>query len=718
MATERQSSGDERLTRKIRVGYLLILVIVLFTLCFELFNIYRLSSQIDRNIRKSIVNYASQTASRMTDRFEVRNRSLEALKFDIRNLETADRRSLLASLQNHDRLWGTVTSGVVFSDGENLLSDGTSMAFENDLDLYGVEHYSSKMSITKQTLNGESVLVFAKPCDRVSGSRTIAAVFSVISMKDLAKSLGEYDYNDASLTVVLNNGDVVYRQNSEPDIPGMNCFDDLSGMKLSWSDSIEQMKNRMKVSMDGTLAYTKGDEERYLAYIPLRVNYWYLIVVTKAKSIDYTVLTQQYYLISGILVMAILIVSFVAMANLSIHNYRIAQANRRLVQAVEQANQANAAKRDFLAKISHEIRTPLNGIVGMIELVRKDYGVREKCMAYLQKATVSANYLLGLLSDVLDMSRIESGKLTLHNEVADMQLLREELETLAGTLAENRRLTVRFDDSGLKHRYFVTDYLRLKQVLVNLVSNAIKYTGDGGHIVVSFSEGKEEDGRALVTLQVQDDGQGIAEDKLKAVFEPFEQGDDARKKRESGVGLGLPIVRGTVMLMGGHIDVESEPGHGSRFTITLPLAIGEESRRIRQEPVTDLSGVSILMAENNELNAEIAVALLEDKGAVVTVVPDGLAAVEAFRQAGPGTYDAILMDIQMPRMDGLSATREIRQTPREDAARIPVIAMTANAFEEQKTEMIRAGMNDFLFKPIDIDRVCRCIGKWIKAEDS
>ena len=284
MATERQSSGDERLTRKIRVGYLLILVIVLFTLCFELFNIYRLSSQIDRNIRKSIVNYASQTASRMTDRFEVRNRSLEALKFDIRNLETADRRSLLASLQNHDRLWGTVTSGVVFSDGENLLSDGTSMAFENDLDLYGVEHYSSKMSITKQTLNGESVLVFAKPCDRVSGSRTIAAVFSVISMKDLTKSLGEYDYNDASLTVVLNNGDVVYRQNSEPDIPGMNCFDDLSGMKLSWSDSIEQMKNRMKVSMDGTLAYTKGDEERYLAYIPLRVNYWYLISLSQKRN--------------------------------------------------------------------------------------------------------------------------------------------------------------------------------------------------------------------------------------------------------------------------------------------------------------------------------------------------------------------------------------------------------------------------------------------------
>ena len=717
MASDTHSSGNGRLARKIRIGYLLILVIVLFTLGFELFNIYRLSSQIDRNIRNSIVNYASQTASRMTDRFESRNRSLEALKFDIENRDVSDRQSLLASLQNHNRLWGAVASGVIFRDGGTLLSDGTSVIFENDLDLYGVEHYSSKLSITKQTVNGESVLVFAKPCDRKFGDRAIAAVFSAIDMKSLAKSLGEYDYHDASLAVVRNNGDVVYKQNSEPGILGVNCFDDLRAMTLGWPDSVEQMKNRMKVSMNGTLAYTKDKEERYLAYIPLKVNYWYLIVVTKAKSIDYTALTQQYYVISGILVMAILIVSFVAMANLNIHNYRVAQANRQLRQAVEQANQANAARRDFLARISHEIRTPLNGIVGMIELVRLEYDAKEKCLEYLRKATVSANYLLGLLSDVLDISRIESGKLTLHNDLADMRVLREEVEALAGTLAEKRQLTIRIDDSGMKHRYFVTDYLRLKQVLVNLVSNAIKYTGDGGHIVVNFSEeAATEDSRSLVTLQVQDDGQGIAPDKLKEIFEPFEQGGGG-KKRENGVGLGLSIVTGTVTLMGGHINVESEPGRGSRFTITLPLTVGEKSHGIWQEPVTDLNGVSILMAEDNELNAEIALALLEDKGAKVTVVPDGAAAVDAFSQAEPGTYDVILMDIQMPRMDGTSATRAIRGLAREDAARIPVIAMTANAFEEQKTEMVKAGMNDFLFKPIDINRVCACIRKWMKAEE-
>lgn len=697
-----------------KFGYFCITLIVVSCLLFELISTYWLSSQIEQSNRKIMLNYANQTASRLKDTFNKIDASLEEIKEDLAENQAADLETCLQALQKYNRIWETEVSGVILEDGRSLLSDGRYMAFENEIRLNDVMAYSDQLNLTYQTIDKSEFLVFAKPFQVQMGSEAVTGIFSTLSLKELASMLGEYGYSHSSfLALVRQDGNNIYKQGEAEGLK-TNCFEDLSALQIHKGDSVAQMKNRMKVSMDGTLIYTKEGQELYLAYVPLNVNYWYLLIGTRTEAIDYTALSRLYYTTSGVLAAAVIVMGLFGVLYLILRNREISARNEELKRMMELANQANAAKRDFLAKVTHEIRTPLNGVMGMITLAGKHSGEMQPCKEYLDKAMISAEYLLGLIDDVLNMSQIESGKMKLVAEPVDMARLKNELETITQSNAEKKKLTVRIDDSGLKHRCFISDYLRLKQILVNLISNSIKYTEEGGTIEAAISE-TEEDNRPLVVFSVKDNGAGISDGALERIFDSFEQGDVNNTVPGKGVGLGLSIVKSIVEMMNGRIEVESKVGEGSSFRVYLPLEVcSRETGKNESDGEADLKGISVLLAEDNALNAEIAIELLKDKGACVTLARDGEAAVELFLSSASGTYQVILMDIQMPVKNGIEASMEIRCSEHEEGRDIPIIAMTANAFEEQKEEMIRAGMTDFLYKPIDIDKVCMCIRKWIR----
>lgn len=700
----------------LRFGKYILAAVILACMIFAFANTYRLNHSIDEGNRKIILNYTNQVAYRLHDMFERVDISLNELssKFE----ETSGcltQEELLEQLKHYDETWSMDASGLMYENGENCLSDGAPVLLESEISLRDVLSYSEKLNISRQNIYGKDMLVFAKPCRTQVGGQTVSGIFTAVKLERLEAFLGDYGYGAGSfLAVTQSDGNNIWRQGEDLPYGTGNCLLDLEQMDVSRQDSVLQMKTRMSVSMDGTISYERDAQKYYMAYVPLGVNYWYLLVSARSDSIDLTELSQQHFFISAMLVAVILVMGLVGIVYLFQRNRSISYHNKQLQIATDLANQANAAKRDFLAKVSHEIRTPLNGVIGMISLAQNDCAKRDKCLEHLEKAADSAQYLLALINDVLDMSQIESGKQKLSEETVDMTALLEEVKSQLEISAREKGLSAKTNAQTLKHRYFKGDYLRLKQILTNLTTNAVKYTPSGGTIRLEIGEAEKDDGSKVV-FRVEDNGEGIAPERIEAIFKPFEQ---ASLQRKGGVGLGLSIVRSFVELMGGTISVDSAPGVGSAFQVTLPLPVASPPGNSpkQQKESDDLTGLSVLLAEDNEINAEIAIALLESLGAEVTLANDGNEAVKAFQEAAPGTYQVILMDIQMPNMNGIEATKAIRALEREDAAKILIFAMTANAFKEQQDEMLKAGMNECMYKPIDIEIVCACIRRWIYAE--
>ena len=364
------------------------------------------------------------------------------------------------------------------------------------------------------------------------------------------------------------------------------------------------------------------------------------------------------------------------------------------------------AKSDFLARMSHEIRTPMNGIMGMTEIALKDGQTEEQRINCLKKIKNSSNYLLGLLNDILDMSKIESGKMKL---VYDKHSLRKMIDGL-GTLMEAKiaEKNIHFtQEIHLTHEWFICDELRINQVLVNLLGNAVKYSNADGNICLTVSETCVENDRSEVYFSVADDGIGIPEDKQHLIFQQFEQVDDSERARRQGTGLGLAICSRLIHMMDSEVQVQSKVGEGSTFYFTIklePVDEAEMTTRAHKKPV-DLHGKRVLVVEDNLLNMEIICTLLEEYQILVEKVYDGSEAVDKMRDTDPGYYDLILMDIMMPVMDGLEATREIRKLPREDCRTIPIIAMSANAFDEDVKRSLASGMNGHLSKPVNIEKL-------------
>ena len=361
------------------------------------------------------------------------------------------------------------------------------------------------------------------------------------------------------------------------------------------------------------------------------------------------------------------------------------------------------AKSDFLARMSHEIRTPMNGIIGMTEIALKDGQTEERRIDCLRKIEYSSEYLLGLINDILDMSKIESGKMRLIEEKCNlMEMIQGLRPLLEAKLNENNIQYIA--DIQLKNHWFLADSLRLNQVLVNLLGNALKYSKPDGHVWLTVRETEEEKGFSNLYFQVRDDGIGIAPEKQQLIFRQFEQADNSENARKQGTGLGLAISRRIVRMMDSDIKLESEPGKGSSFSFSVKFqpVSGEKTTVTSQPEEISFPGKRILVVEDNELNMEIICTILENYGIETEQAVNGKEAVRRMEESVPGYYDMIFMDIMMPEMDGLEATRTIRNLDREDCKKIPIYAMSANAFDEDVKRSLASGMNGHLSKPVNL----------------
>lgn len=390
---------------------------------------------------------------------------------------------------------------------------------------------------------------------------------------------------------------------------------------------------------------------------------------------------------------------------------QLKEKNTQLNIAIEQANQASRAKSVFLNNMSHDIRTPMNAIIGFTELATKHLNNQDQARGYLEKISTSSQHLLSLINDVLDMSRIESGKIHLEEQSVHLPELIHNLQTITQANIESKKLTFNIQTMDITNEYIITDPLRLNQILLNILSNAIKYTPEGGAITMCIIQKKNTNKEyAEYAFAIKDTGIGMSEDFQKHIFEEFSREETSTVNQIQGTGLGMSITKSIVDMMGGTIQVSSTLGKGSEFIIHLPFKISEEKQENRNESNLqknnlDFKGKKILLVEDNELNQEIAYTLLKERGFIVTVASDGIKAVECISQMNEGQYDLVLMDIQMPTMNGYEATQKIRELKDLKKASIPIIAMTANAFDEDRQKALDAGMNAHIAKPVNIDEL-------------
>ena len=400
--------------------------------------------------------------------------------------------------------------------------------------------------------------------------------------------------------------------------------------------------------------------------------------------------------------------------------------NEKLEIALKKAEDASLAKTSFLNNMSHDIRTPMNVILGYAQLMENELNGKDipEVLEHLEKLQQSGNLLLSIINNVLDMARIESGRMEIDENYCRIEDVWKSLFAVFDEKARKKNISLHYT-MNVEHEHVLTDVTKVKEILVNILSNAIKYTPAGGSVMVDVDELPcDESGYMIVRIRVSDTGIGMSQEYLTKIFEAFTREKNTTKSKIAGTGLGMSIVKKYVDLLGGTINVESELGKGSTFTVTLKHRIADESYYVKkhiEEPGTGseiLEGRNILLTEDNDLNAEIAEAILERAGLKTERVEDGIQCVNRIMEMPVGTYDMILMDIQMPKMDGYKATQAIRNLPDRDKACIPIIAMTANAFVEDKRDAIAAGMNGHIAKPIQVDKLLAMLSEVIRQQEN
>ena len=398
------------------------------------------------------------------------------------------------------------------------------------------------------------------------------------------------------------------------------------------------------------------------------------------------------------------------MKEMEVVNQKLKKAKNVATEALQTAENANKAKTDFLSNMSHDIRTPMNAIIGITSLIRHDAGNKAKVIEYADKIDISSQHLLGIINDVLDMSKIEAGKTVF--KYSDFSILEfmQELDTIFHSQIYEKQQTFTVIKENIHHEWVNGDQVHLMQIFSNLLSNAIKYTQEGGKIQLLVEECETKSSvYAKYRFLVYDNGMGMASDFKDTIFDAFTRAESSLTNKIQGTGLGMAITKNLVEAMGGTIDVDSELGQGSCFEILMDLKIAEDrTAALAAQEETDeqdgniLQGMRFLCAEDNELNAEILTELLKIEGAECTICENGEEILKAFERSAPGDYDMILMDVQMPVMNGYEATKAIRRSSHELAKKIPIIAMTANAFSEDIQHSLAAGMNAHISKPVEM----------------
>lgn len=384
--------------------------------------------------------------------------------------------------------------------------------------------------------------------------------------------------------------------------------------------------------------------------------------------------------------------------------------------------EANESKTKFLSSISHEIRTPMNAIIGLTSICANNLDNKEALKQNLEKIDMSAHFLLSLINDILDISRIESGKIVLNEEVVQLEEFVQQINTMIGDRAKEKDIHYECMIGSTIDSHYIFDRLKLQQVLINLLTNAIKFTPTGGKVGMSIEQIEVKDDKAFITISITDTGIGIDEEFIPHLFDAFTQENTDNTTPYSGSGLGLAISKNIVNLFHGQIDVISSKGNGSTFLVKVSVGVAKEYHKlVKQEPKSEqeefysFTNKRVMIVEDNEINLEVAKTILEHVGILVDCEKNGKDAVERFSESPSGYYHAILMDIRMPVMDGLDATKLIRQMDKEDAKRIPIIAMTANAFEEDIQKSITAGLSCHMTKPIEPKSLYKTLGKVLKG---
>ena len=543
--------------------------------------------------------------------------------------------------------------------------------------------------------------------------------------------------NNNSVYVLDNDGFKLFNANDAELLKGHNVYTVLSQMSYLHGSSFAKAKERLartgscysNAVLDGT--------EYYYALKQMKNARWTLAFLVPAEYV--AVNTQKLVnLVTLVMVSFAVVFSVTAVfvgwfllrqkqqrelqaekktkLRLEQYNIQLTQANDEMrraqdaaAEALQSAERASKAKTDFLSNMSHDIRTPMNAIIGITTLMKNELHEPEKLAEHLGKLETSGQLLLGIINNILDMSRIESGKTTLNVEKMNLPQQIRQLDSIIRQQAGQSRQTFTVN-THLQHENVLADPNRLNQVLMNILSNAVKYTPTGGHIQLEVDELPRNEHYARYRFVVQDDGIGMSADYQKTLFDPFTREERSGTNKVQGTGLGMAITKSIVDLMGGSINVESATGKGTRFEVVLEFPIDAEADHAQQvqalpeeaEETSPLSGMKFLCAEDNAINAEILQMLLETKGASCTICPNGQEIVDAFANVKPGEYDMILMDVQMPVMDGLEATRRIRNGENPLGRVIPILAMTANAFLEDMQKSKEAGMDAHLSKPVDI----------------
>ncbi len=529
------------------------------------------------------------------------------------------------------------------------------------------------------------------------------------------------------LFIVDQEKEVVHRKYNNNFIVGTSLYQQLLSFDFLNKGTLENMMSNMNEMKAGVNELLIQETKYFCCYEPLQIKSWHIVTFVEDSLLEQQLEDLRSLQGFGITMMAIM--TCIGLSFLTFFIFKSnerkkivvlqSQLNAKLQEVAYLANKANNAKSEFLSRMSHDIRTPMNGIIGMTAIAKNHIGEPEKVADCLEKISSTSDHLLSLINDVLDMSRIEKGKIDILPAPIHMEQLLNSCSNIieSQSIIENIKFIKKFN---ITSELVMADELHLKQILINVLGNALKFTSAGGYISFEVFEKTIEEKKSRFTFIIEDSGIGMSESFVEHIFDPFVQEKQDARTEYNGSGLGMSIVKKLVDLMHGTILIESKKNIGSRFTITLDFEIYEDEilSAEKQSELEILSGMRVLIAEDNAINMEIARTMLEVVGVESVTAENGQIAFEKYMNAEEGYFEAILMDVMMPVLDGLEATKKIRNSQRKDALTIPIIGMTANAYNEDKEKALDAGMNVHLIKPIEVQKVYEVLIECRKINES
>ena len=731
--------------RKKIIMPLFFLILIFLNLIFVKFLLNRMNSYIAENGKSSmgaVVEQIQQTYDLQVNGYYSQLHLLEdsLIQEEVRSIELDRNKKFFEAWQKESE------STLIFlqENGKAITTDGTKLRVDMPskclLDLRNGYNIGKLVSLDYNQKKKDGYLV-AIPCQEYTiNGETYTAIGTLYDHSKLDSMLSVKSYNgNAYLFMLDNDGNITYT-NQKEDKFFRNYFllKHLKGDQAITEEEADSLQKKLDGREQG-VELLGSDKPYYLGYCPIENNNTMLICIVEKSVVDNVLRDYQKTIVFETILMAGFIlllfaglfcsisrrslaeqkaeyekrnneIQTQAMKEMEESNKKLKKAKDITTEALQTAENANKAKTDFLSNMSHDIRTPMNAIIGMTSLIRHDAGNKAKVIEYADKIDISSQHLLGIINDVLDMSKIEAGKTVF--KYTDFSILDfiTELNTIFHSQIDEKNQTLTIIKENIRHEWVNGDQVHLMQIFSNLVSNAVKYTQEGGKIQFLVEECETKSSvYAKYRFLVSDNGMGMSADFKDTIFDAFTRAESSMTNKIQGTGLGMAITKNLVEAMGGSIDVESELSQGSCFEVLIDLRIAEDrfvssaEQAEKDEPAGNvLKGMRFLCAEDNELNAEILMELLKIEGAECTICENGKRVLEAFEQSAPGDYDMILMDVQMPVMNGYEATKAIRRSSHELAKTIPIIAMTANAFSEDIQHSLAAGMNAHVSKPVEM----------------